>query len=80
MIIAGDDIESIESRTEVAREVNSSCETCGAGCGVNLASSMDAAAVGKKMVWRAEMRRTVRARRKRWEDRIDRGALYGWMR
>ena len=38
MIIAGDDIESIESRTDVARDVNSSCETCGAGCSVSLAS------------------------------------------
>ena len=38
MIIAGDDIESIESRTDVASDVNSSCETGGAGCGESLAS------------------------------------------
>lgn len=65
MITAGEDIESIESRTGVARDVNSSCGACRAGYGGSFASETDVAVVGQRMVWMVETIRIVKARRKR---------------
>jgi len=72
VITARDDIESIELRRGVARDVNSSCETCAAWCAGNFVSETDAVAVGKRTAWRVEKTRRTMARRKRWDDRIER--------
>lgn len=73
VITAGDDIELRESRRDVARDVNSSCETCAARCLGSSAGEMDPEAVGKQVAWRVETRRTMKARRNKSNDRIDRG-------